>query len=330
MNLKLEANEKFGLLGYNGSGKTTTFKSITNEIFFDEGEIELFKKKISKDFNEIRRNIGYCPQENALFEYLTVEELLSYYIQLKNVNESINEISEKFGLKKYLKTWCTNLSGGNKRKLNFTIALMNYPKILLLDEPSTGVDPDSRRIMWKNINELSYNINQYNLIISTHSIEEAEILCDTISWLKEGKFVCVGNPEKLKINYSAGYYLHINFYYNKFLNEDLLNEDVENVKSKFIDFVNGQNIVNQYLIEKPILINSINEINGIFDKLKEYILSIEIKDIGKDGSFNFFIHINENLKGEFFGIILNMKNSNYYISEVSINMESLENILTKY
>jgi ABC-type multidrug transport system ATPase subunit len=184
--------------------------------------------------------------------------------------------------------------------------------------------------MWKNINELSYNINQYNLIISTHSIEEAEILCDTISWLKEGKFVCVGNPEKLKINYSAGYYLHINFYYNKFLNEDLLNEDVENVKSKFIDFVKGKNIVTQYLIEKPILINSINEINGIFDKLKEYILSIEIKDIGKDGSFNFFIHINENLKGEFFGIILNMKNSNYYISEVSINMESLENILTKY
>ena len=330
MNLKLEGNEKFGLLGYNGSGKTTTFKSITNEIFFDEGEIELFKKKISKDFNEIRRNIGYCPQENALFEYLTVEELLSYYIQLKNVNESINEISENFGLKKYLKTWCTNLSGGNKRKLNFTIALMNYPKILLLDEPSTGVDPDSRRIMWKNINELSYNINQYNLIISTHSIEEAEILCDTISWLKEGKFVCVGNPEKLKINYSAGYYLHINFYYNKFLNEDLLNEDVENVKSKFIDFVKGENIVNQYLIEKPILINSINEINGIFDKLNEYILSIEIKDIGKDGSFNFFIHINENLKGEFFGIILNMKNANYYISEVSINMESLENILTKY
>jgi ATP-binding cassette subfamily A (ABC1) protein 3 len=189
MNLKLEANEKFGLLGYNGSGKTTTFKSITNEIFFDEGEIELFKKKISKDFNEIRRNIGYCPQENALFEYLTVEELLSYYIQLKNVNESINEISEKFGLKKYLKTWCTNLSGGNKRKLNFTIALMNYPKILLLDEPSTGVDPDSRRIMWKNINELSYNIEEYNLIISTHSIEEAEILCDTVSWLKLGQFV---------------------------------------------------------------------------------------------------------------------------------------------
>ena len=329
MNLSLEPNEKFGLLGYNGSGKTTTFKSITNEIFFDEGEIELFNKKVTKNFNEIRTNIGYCPQENALFEYLTVEEILLYYIKLKNVNESIKEISERFGLEKYLKTWCTNLSGGNKRKLNFAIALMSYPKILLLDEPSTGVDPDSRRIMWKNINELSYNIEEYNLIISTHSIEEAEILCDTVSWLKLGKFVCVGNPEKLKIEYSAGYYLYINFNYNKFQNNDF-NNDIEKIKTKFINFVKGENIINKAIDEKPILINSINEINIILDNINEYILSIELKDIGRDGSYNFFIHMNEDKKGEFFGIILNMKKSNNFISEVSINMESLENILTKY
>ena len=329
MNLSLEPNEKFGLLGYNGSGKTTTFKSIANEIFFDEGEIELFNKKVTKNFNEIRTNIGYCPQENALFEYLTVEEILLYYIKLKNVNESIKEISERFGLEKYLKTWCTNLSGGNKRKLNFAIALMSYPKILLLDEPSTGVDPDSRRIMWKNINELSYNIEEYNLIISTHSIEEAEILCDTVSWLKLGKFVCVGNPEKLKIEYSAGYYLYINFNYNKFQNNDF-NNDIEKIKTKFINFVKGENIINKAIDEKPILINSINEINIILDNINEYILSIELKDIGRDGSYNFFIHMNEDKKGEFFGIILNMKKSNNFISEVSINMESLENILTKY
>ena len=329
MNLSLEPNEKFGLLGYNGSGKTTTFKSITNEIFFDEGEIELFNKKVTKNFNEIRTNIGYCPQENALFEYLTVEEILLYYIKLKNVNESIKEISERFGLEKYLKTWCTNLSGGNKRKLNFAIALMSYPKILLLDEPSTGVDPDSRRIMWKNINELSYNIEEYNLIISTHSIEEAEILCDTVSWLKLGKFVCVGNPEKLKIEYSAGYYLYINFNYNKFQNNDF-NNDIEKIKTKFINFVKGENIINKAIDEKPILINSINEINIILDNINEYILSIELKDISRDGSYNFFIHMNEDKKGEFFGIILNMKKSNNFISEVSINMESLENILTKY
>ena len=330
MNISLEPNEKFGLLGYNGSGKTTTFKSITNEIFFDEGEIELFNKKVTKNFNEIRTNIGYCPQENALFEYLTVEEILKYYIKLKNINESIKEISERFGLEKYLKTWCTNLSGGNKRKLNFAIALMSYPKILLLDEPSTGVDPDSRRIMWKNINELSYNIEEYNLIISTHSIEEAEILCDTVSWLKLGKFVCVGNPEKLKIEYSNGYYLYINFNYHKFQNIDFNNDDVENIKIKFINFVKGENIINKAIYDKPNLIYSINQINIIFDNIKEYILSIELKDIGKDGSYNFFIHMNEDKKGEFFGIILNMKKSNSFISEVSINMESLENILTKY
>ena len=95
MNLKLEGNEKFGLLGYNGSGKTTTFKSITNEIFFDEGEIELFKKKISKDFNEIRRNIGYCPQENIFYDELTVKRMLKIYQRLTGINLNIEELCEK-------------------------------------------------------------------------------------------------------------------------------------------------------------------------------------------------------------------------------------------
>ena len=86
---------------------------------------------------------------------------------------------------KYLKTVTTKLSGGNKRKLIFALALMNNPKMLLLDEPSTGVDPESRRIMWKNINRLERTNQEYNMILSTHSMEEAEILCDTVSWLKK-------------------------------------------------------------------------------------------------------------------------------------------------
>ena len=88
---------------------------------------------------------------------------------------------------------------------------MNYPKVLLLDEPSTGVDPESRRVMWKAINTLSKGGHQYNMILSTHSMEEAEILCDTVSWLKQGNFVCIGNPEKLKLQFSAGYNLHVKF-----------------------------------------------------------------------------------------------------------------------
>ena len=102
----------------------------------------------------VRQFIGYCPQENALFSHFTVHDTLYFYCQLKGVKEPVEDIANRYGLGKYLKTVTTKLSGGNKRKLIFALALMNNPKMLLLDELSTGVDPESRRIMWKNINRL--------------------------------------------------------------------------------------------------------------------------------------------------------------------------------
>ena len=205
--LGLEPNEKFGLLGFNGSGKTTTFRAITNEILTDA----LFGYDTKRQFNYIRTIIGYCPQINPLFDFMKVKEIIKFYSNLKTCNDSVESICEKFGLSKYLETYTVNLSGGNKRKLTFAIAMMNRPKLLLLDEPSTGVDPESRRIMWKNINELSNSGHKYNMILTTHSMEEAEVLCDTVSWLKAGNFITIGNPEELKIQFSAGYKLHIKF-----------------------------------------------------------------------------------------------------------------------
>ena len=118
LNLGLEANEKFGLLGLNGSGKSTTFKTITNEILYDYGKISLFGFDTRKQFNNIRSKIGYCPQENPLFDFMKVGEILEFYSNLKTSFFPINEICKNFGLTKYLDTYCVNLSGGNKRKIN--------------------------------------------------------------------------------------------------------------------------------------------------------------------------------------------------------------------
>ena len=323
--LGLEANEKFGLLGFNGSGKSTIFKCITNELFYDSGEITLFGYNNKTSFNKLRTMIGYCPQENPLFDYLTVRELLSFYKSLKRSNISIEDTCNKFGIGKYIDKYCVDLSGGNKRKLTFAIALMNYPKILLLDEPSTGVDPESRRIMWKNINELSSTGNEYNMILTTHSMEEAEILCDTVSWLRSGNFVCVGNPEKLKILSSSGYKLHIKFKDDKIKdlinNENLQHKNLCDLKIEGAEFI--MSVIDKYQ-------NLGFYVDALYDTLSlicDKCDKISTTEIGKDFSFELKIHVKKDKQGLLFAQILNMKSLNELISEININMEPLENIL---
>ena len=324
--LGLDNTEKFGLLGFNGSGKTTTFKSITKEILFDSGSISLFGKDINSEFNDIRHFIGYCPQENPLFDYMKVKEIVKFYLTLKNSRESVQNICKKFGLEKYLETYCINLSGGNKRKLSFALALMCKPKILLLDEPSTGVDPESRRIMWKNIMETSKKRDKFNMILSTHSMEEAEVLCDTVSWLKSGNFLSIGNPEKLKIELSAGYKLHIKFIQ---LDTDLNDEKGIIGIGNFQSDINGINNYSELISNNKELQTHVKEVEKVISLIKDKCAEIVLQKINKDYSFEFNIHVIKEKQSELFIQILDMKNTNKLLSEINISMESLENILTK-
>ena len=330
LNLGLEPNEKFGLLGFNGSGKTTTFRVITNEIYYDYGKITLFGHDNKEEFEKIRHRIGYCPQENPLFEFLTVKEILEFYSDLKTCNEPYQIICENFGLTKYLDTYCTNLSGGNKRKLTFAIALMNQPTLLLLDEPSTGVDPESRRFMWKNINNLSNTGHQYNMILSTHSMEEAEILCDRVSWLKAGNFICLGNPEKLKIRYSLGYKLHIKFDDNYISKNNNQINDIKETFETACNLIIGFNAYSTYILSNPPIEPYIRALIDVINKVYSNINKIILIEIGKDISFNLILSINQEQKSELFSEILSMKNRDKKISEMIISMESLENILTSF
>ena len=324
--LGLENNEKFGLLGFNGSGKTTTFKTITKEILYDSGSIQLFGKDTKSQFEKIRNSIGYCPQENPIFDYMKVREMISFYLDLKKINESTESICEKFGLSKFLDTYCINLSGGNKRKLSFAIALMCKPKLLLLDEPSSGVDPESRRIMWKNILELNRAGNKFNMILTTHSMEEAEVLCDTVSWLKSGNFISIGNPEKLKIALSAGYKLHIKFaQLNQISDNNLYNKAFSNLSS----MVNGFIISNENMPDLENIKPHLIELEKVIESIKDKCSEIKFEKLNKDFSFEFKIKIIKEKQSDLFVQVLDMKNTNNLLSEISISMESLENILTR-
>lgn len=323
ISIALEPNEKFGLLGFNGSGKTTTFKTITKELLYDTGSVTLFGCDLKTDINKIRKYIGYCPQENAVFDFMTVKETLKYFKTLKNVKTKVEELLPQFGLEKYQKTFCRNLSGGNKRKLCFAIAAMSHPKLLLLDEPSTGVDPESRRRMWKNINDLAKFEPQFNMILSTHSMEEAEILCDTVGWLKEGKFVCVGNPEKLKIETSQGYYLHIKFHFD--------NEDLRLRRSNLV--LLRKSIVNPEALnkcEEKELIEHLTKLENILQSIRCYCNDIEMIDIRSDKSFDLKIVVKNECQGKLFSRLLSSTKIDNEVSEMNINMQSLENILTLF
>ena len=326
LHLGLEPNEKFGLLGFNGSGKTTTFRAITNEITTDAGSINIFGYDTKKQFNYIRTIIGYCPQINPLFDFMKVKEIIEFYSKLKTCNESAEVVCEKFGLSKYLDSYTVNLSGGNKRKLTFAIAMMNRPSLLLLDEPSTGVDPESRRIMWKNINELSNTGHKYNMILTTHSMEEAEILCDTVSWFRAGNFITLGNPEELKLKYSAGYKLHIKFDEMKIKSQE--DDNMENSLNILANYIEGFNNYIDYINKNPTFGPYLKPLINVIKKIRNKTSKISLYIIGKDYSFELIIQIINEKKKELFSEILSMKNNDKTIDELTITMQSLENILT--
>ena len=333
LNLGLEPNEKFGLLGFNGSGKTTTFRAITNEILYERGIITLFGYDNKTQFDSIRPIIGYCPQENPLFDFMKVKEIISFYLNLKRSRETIQSICSTFDLTQYLDTYCVNLSGGNKRKLTFAIALMNKPSLLLLDEPSSGVDPESRRIMWKNINALSSTGHKYNMILTTHSIEEAEILCDRVSWLKRGNFVCIGNPEQLKLKYSNGYKMHIKFVDSIINRKDvstLTRQMVQDAYNEVNTLAKGFNIYSNYIFTNPIIILYIRAFIEVAREIKSNTSDLTLIEMEKDFSFLIQVGILKERQKLLFSQIFNLKSKNPKISEISINLESLGNILTLF
>ena len=210
----LDYGECFGFLGINGAGKTTTFKCLSNEIFPTSGNIFIDNKNINKNFDEIRSLIGYCPQFDAIFDFLTVYENLEFYGLIKGakkekIEDIVNALIEEMNLLKFKDKIAGSLSGGNKRKLSVAISLICNPPIILLDEPSTGMDPEARRFMWGVIHRVSLNQKKSTIIMTTHSMEEAETLCKRIGILVDGQFKCLSTSDEIKEKYGYGYEINL-------------------------------------------------------------------------------------------------------------------------
>ncbi|KAL4478578.1 hypothetical protein ABPG74_006813 [Tetrahymena malaccensis] len=206
--------ECFTLLGVNGAGKTTTFKILSGEIQQTSGECHIMGYDLLTQINQARNYIGYCPQFDALCDNLTAREHLEMYALIKGIPI---EMREKLVAKKIKEMDLTDFehklagtySGGNKRKLSVAIAMLGNPPIVFLDEPSTGMDPAARRFMWDVISRISTKRKSSSVILTTHSMEEAEALSTRVAIQVEGILRCIGSIQQIKDKFGEGYEVEI-------------------------------------------------------------------------------------------------------------------------
>jgi len=200
INLSIHPGEFYGLLGPNGAGKTTTIGIITGLVKLEHGSVSVFEKDIIKDYRFTRSKIGVSPQEFTSDWFFSIEKLLyfqaGYYgITRKKAQPKIEEILEKFGLDEKRESKIRQLSGGMKRRFQIAKALVNDPDILILDEPTAGVDVELRRMLWDYLKYL--HRQGKTILLTTHYIEEAEQLCERVAIINDGSIVAEETPGKL-------------------------------------------------------------------------------------------------------------------------------------
>lgn len=200
-NLEIQAGEVFGLLGPNGSGKTTTINCILSLLSFDKGRIELFGKEMQPDSYQLKRQIGVVMQNVAVFEELTVYENIDYfcglYITDKKLRKQYVQDAIAFvGLEDFIKFYPKKLSGGLLRRLNIACGIAHKPKLIILDEPTVAVDPQSRNNILEGIQKL--NAEGATIIYTSHYMEEVEQICTRIAIMDKGKNIAIGTKDELK------------------------------------------------------------------------------------------------------------------------------------
>ncbi len=200
INLRVKAGENFGLLGPNGAGKTTTIRMIAGLIKPTKGEVRVFGIDVTRERREALKVIGYMPQKFSLYEDLTVEENVLLYARLFGLSraeakERAKELLKRFLLWEFRNRLAGKLSGGMKQRLALSVSLVHDPKLLMLDEPTAGVDPPLRRKFWEFFREL--NKEGKTILITTHYMDEAEN-CDRLALMSRGRIIAEGTPREIK------------------------------------------------------------------------------------------------------------------------------------
>ena len=205
--------ECFGLLGVNGAGKTTTFRMITGDTYPNDGNAYLGSYDIMNSLSKFQLELGYCPQFDPLLDKLTGREMIQLFGRLRGISgENLRFLTKELirtsDLTKYADKRTETYSGGNMRKLSLCLAIIGYPSILLLDEPTSGVDPGARRKIWAMLVMIRKQFD-CSIILTSHSMAECESLCSRLGIMVSGQFRCLGSVQHLRNKYAQGYSLTI-------------------------------------------------------------------------------------------------------------------------
>ncbi|CAF3149244.1 unnamed protein product [Rotaria socialis] len=246
ISFKLEKSIIHGLIGHNGAGKTSTMEMMCGLLSCNCGTIEIHNKDLHENLDELKQCIGYCPQQDMLFSHLTVREQLEFYarVRSKGNNVDYNQIKElltMMDMNQYSHRLCHALSGGMQRKLSILCAFVGQANVIILDEPSSSLDPAARRVLWSWLRENKIN---RTLLISSHLLDEVEELCDSIIILDAGKIRAQGTVLELKQQFGPpGDRLHLDKIPTYIPTEWIIDK-----KSQFIQVPNRQQLIS--LLEK--------------------------------------------------------------------------------
>ncbi|MCF7804462.1 MAG: ABC transporter ATP-binding protein [Candidatus Marinimicrobia bacterium] len=207
IDLQIEQGQFYGLLGPNGAGKSTTIHILTGLSNFKQGDVRVFGRDVVSDFRFTRSKIGLAAQEFNFDRFFNIEKLLTlqggyFGLPQKQAAKRAEELLNQFGLIDKRKQDSRKLSGGMKRRLQIAKALVHEPEILILDEPTAGVDVELRHMLWDYLREL--NDRGVTILLTTHYIEEAEQLCEEVSIINHGEIIADGSPHDLMENMGMG------------------------------------------------------------------------------------------------------------------------------
>ncbi len=280
VNFDIQKGEIIGLLGPNGAGKTTTIKALMGLISVDGGEISLFDENLKGNQGSIKRRIGMVPQEIVIFNDLTTRENLDFFGRLygmkgKELNKRVEEVMTFIGLKEYEKVLPKKFSGGMKRRLNIGCAIVHNPELLIMDEPTVGIDPQSRNHILESVRKLGESGT--TVIYTTHYMEEVQNLCSRILIMDTGHIIADGSVGELihKLNFEEKTHLEVKNFQTDLI-QDLKNiegvKDVSN-KGKIITLLSQSGVNNLEEVIRVAEAYGIRSIQSETPTLEEYFSS---------------------------------------------------------